>query len=384
MKFDSLYNFLDGYLSILGIPSSDTIVYRNHEEIFRHTTGYDNIKYRTPVREDALYNMYSITKVSTAVAAAQLIERGEIMLNDPLYAYFPEYKDVQVRTYVDGEYVLVPAKTPILLKNVLNMTAGFSYNTMCKSISRVKTETEGRSPTLDIVRAFADEPLCFHPGESFQYSLSLDIMGGVIELVCGMKLGEYMKKNIFDPLGMNNTTFDRSEEIFAKVASEYGYVAKDDVIKELDKENNFSVFGSEYQSGGAGLISTAEDQAIFADALAMKGVGKNGERILSSFGVDLIRTNTLTGELLDEYHRKCPNMQGYGYGLGVRTNLDPRSVGNLSSVGEFGWDGARSSYLSADPETGISIFHAEHCTGFSSHTLVHPRLRNIIYSCIGE
>lgn len=384
MNFDKLRNFLDGYLSILGIPLSDTIVCRNHEEIFRYQTGYDNIQYRTPVREDALYNMYSITKVSTAIATAQLIERGEIMLNDPLYAYFPEYKDVKVGKYVDGNYEVESAKSPILIKNLLNMTSGFGYNTGTKSICRVKEETDGRCPTLDVIRAMADDPLHFHPGESFRYSLSLDVMGGVIELVSGMKLSEYMRENIFLPLGMYNTGFDRSARIYDRVASEYEYLPKEDSIRELDKTHNFSVFGSEYESGGAGLISSAEDQAILADALAMRGVGRNGERILSSFAVDLIRSNTLSDTLLDEYRRVCPQVAGYGYGLGVRTNMTPYAVGNLSSVGEFGWDGARGSYFSSDPETGISIFHTEHCTGFSSHSLVHPRLRNIVYSCIGE
>ncbi len=384
MKFDTLISFLDNYLPILSIPSSDTIVYRNHEEIFRYTNGYDNLKFRTPARRDALYNMYSITKVSTAVAAAQLIERGEIMLNDPLYAYFPEYKDMQVRKYVNENYTLEPARSPILLKNLLNMTSGMAYNTTCESIKRVKEETEGRCPTLDVVRALANEPLCSHPGETFKYSLSLDVMGGVIELVSGMPLAEYMKKNIFEPLGMKNTGFERTPEIFDRVACEYEYRPGDDTIRELDKQNNFSVFGTEYHSGGAGIISTAEDQALLADALALRGVGKNGERILSSFAVDLIRANSLPDELIPGFRKACPHVPGYGYGLGVRTNMDPKSVGNLTSVGEFGWDGARGSYLSADPATGISIFHAEHCTGFSSHALVHSRLRNIVYSCIGE
>ena len=97
MNFQPLKDFLDFYLPMLGVPGSDTSVYRGHEEIFRYQSGYDNLRFRTPMRDNALYNVYSITKVSCAIAATQLIERGEILINDPVYAYFPEYKSKNMK-----------------------------------------------------------------------------------------------------------------------------------------------------------------------------------------------------------------------------------------------------------------------------------------------
>ena len=120
MDFKPLVDFLDNYLPMLGIPGSDTVVYRNHEPIFRHTVGYDDIRFGTPARNNALYNMYSITKVSLATSAMQLIERGEIMLNDPLYAYIPEYRDVKVKRIGEsGEEIYEDARSPILIKHLL-------------------------------------------------------------------------------------------------------------------------------------------------------------------------------------------------------------------------------------------------------------------------
>ena len=386
MDFKPLVDFLDNYLPMLGIPGSDTLVYRNHEPIFRHTVGYDDIRFGTPARNNALYNMYSITKVSLATSAMQLIERGEIMLNDPLYAYIPEYRDVKVKRISEsGEEIYEDARSPILIRHLLSMTSGLGYTIGAPSVLEEIERTGGRAPTVDIARALAKEPLSFHPGESFKYSFSHDVMGAVIEIVSGMKLSEYMKTNIFEPLGMENTGFDRSDEVFDRVAEQYQRNT-DGTILKMDKRVNRFVFGTEYESGGAGLISSVSDQILLADALASGGVGKNGERILSKFAIDVMRTNMLNSEAQAEFNRSTApgGKQGYGYGLGVRVNVDPASAGNLAPKGEFGWDGAMASYLSADPTTGLSVFHAEHVTGFSSHPLVHPRLRNLVYCCVGE
>lgn len=381
MNFQPLKDFLDYYLEMLGIPGSDTVIYKNHEPIFRYQSGFDSLRFRTPVRDNALYHMYSITKVSTAVAATQLIERGEILPTDPLYAYFPEFKNIKVkRTNPDGTVDIVPAKNPVLIQHILTMTAGIDYDINRPAMQRVRQTSGGRCPTLDMVRAMAEDPFDFEPGTRFQYSLCLDIVGGLVELVSGMPLSEYMKNNIFEPLGMNRTTFALTEDMRPMMATQYEYDALNKRAVEIAIDKNDYRFGSEYDSGGAGLISCVDDQILLADALTHYGVGKNGNRILSKFGVNLMRSNALTPDLLPTYN--CAQNPGYGYGYGVRTNLYPGLNGNLAPVGEFGWDGARLSYMSCDPDNGIALFHAEHMGGL--HNVVIPRLRNLVYSCIGE
>ena len=382
MNFEPLKQFLDNCLPSLSIPGSDTVIYKGHEEIFRYQSGYENVRLGTPMRPDALYHMYSVTKVSTCVAATQLIERGEILITDPVCAYFPEFKNIKVRVKnADGSEEIRPAKTTLLIKHLLSMTAGIDYILTRPSIERVKRETDGKCPTLDIVRALADDPFSFDPGTNYQYSLALDIMGGIIELVSGMKLSDYMKKNIFDPLGMSNTSFGLTDSKLERLATQYKYDELNKCAQEIPKDFNPFVFGSEYDSGGAGLISSVDDQILLADALTHLGKGKNGNRILSSYGVNLMRTNVLDKVQYDTFNN-IAHVRGYGYGYGVRTNMHPEATGNLMPVGEFGWDGARLAYLSSCPENGISIFHVEHMGAL--HGTVIPRLRNIIYSCLDD
>ncbi len=381
MNFEPLKNFLDNYLPTLSIPGSDTVVYKGHEEVFRYQSGYDNLELKTPVRPDALYHMYSVTKVSTCVAATQLIERGEIMITDPVSAYFPEYKNLTVKVKnPDGTEDIKSANNVMTVKHLLSMTSGLDYNLSREGIKRVSERTAGRCPTLDIVRTFAEDPLCFEPGTDYAYGLSLDVIGGIIELVSGMKLSDYMRKNIFEPLGMKNTSFGLTDTKLEKLATQYRY---DEVSKsacEIPKTQNQFVFGSEYDSGGAGLISSVDDQILLADALTHMGLGKSGNRILSSYGVNLMRSNILDDVQYKSLNNNFHHIKGYGYGYGVRTNIHPETVGNLMPIGEFGWDGAKLSYISSCPESGISIFHAEHIG--THHANVIPRLRNIIYSCM--
>ena len=381
MNFEPLKEFMDYYIPMLGVPGTDIVIYKDHEQIFRYQSGFDSLRDRTPVRHDALYHMYSCTKVATCVAATQLIERGEILATDPVYAYFPEYRDIKIKVKnSDGTEDVVPAKNVLTIEHLLTMTGGLNYDLNRPGIRRVIAETDGRAPTLDIVRALAEDPFDFEPGTQYQYSLCLDVVGGLVELVSGMSLGEYMKENIFDPLGMKNTSFGMDDEKRARLATQYSYDAVNRRAMEMKKDANPFVFGTEYESGGAGLVSCVDDQILFADALANYGVGKSGERILSRFGVELMSANHLNEDVMKTFVMN--QAIGYGYGYGVRTNIDPAFGGNLSPVGEFGWDGARGSYFSCDPKNRLAFFYAEHMGGL--HPVILPRLRNIVYACIGE
>ena len=379
MNFQPLKDYLDFYVSMLGVPGSDIVVYKNSEEVFRYQSGYDSLAFRTPVRDNALYNLFSCTKVALAVAALQLIERGEILATDPVYAYFPEYRELNVKKCAsDGSVIdIVPAKNVMTIHHLLTMTACMNYDLNSPTIQAVKTKTEGRCPTLDIVRAIAKEPLCFEPGKTYNYGLCHDVVGGIIELVSGMKLGEYMQKNIFEPLGMKETTFSREKSILSRLACHYDYDEKNKCAVEIPPEENPYVFGTEYESAGAGLISSVDDYILLAEALTNFGVGRNGERILSKRGINLMRANQLDAEALVTF-----NHLGYGYGYGVRTNINPSRASNLSTVGEFGWQGREGSYFSSDPDARVSIFYAQHMMGMNH--MVHPRLRNVVYSCLED
>ena len=382
MNFQPLKDFMDNYIPMLGVPGTDIVIYKDHEEIFRYQSGFDSITEGTPVRPDALYYMYSCTKVATCVAATQLIERGEILASDPVYAYLPEYADIKVRhVRPDGRVEIKSAKNVLKIEHLLTMTGGLDYNLQRPGILRTIERTGGKAPTLEIVKALAEDPFDFEPGTKYQYSLCLDVIGGLVELVSGMSLGDYFKENIFEPLGMDETSFNLTEDRLARLATQYQFNALTGEREELPKTYNPFVFGTEYHSGGAGLISSVKDQILLADALANDGVGKNGNRILSKAGVELMSANHLSPSCLEDF-RNIGQVKGYGYGYGVRTNMDPAYGGNLSPVGEFGWDGARGSYFSCDPKNRVAFFYAEHMGGL--HPVILPRLRNVVYSCLGR
>ena len=274
-----------------------------------------------------------------------------------------------------------PAEKVLTIEHLLTMTGGLDYDIDRPAIKRVIKETNGRAPTLDIVRSIPEDPFIFEPGSRYQYSLCLDVIGGLVELVSGMSLGDYFKENIFAPLGMKDTSFGITDEKLERMATQYQFDPETGDVTEIPKEQNVFNFGTEYQSGGAGLISSVDDQILFADALANYGVGKNGNRILSRFGVELMSANHLDPVCLADF-TKIGQVKGYGYGYGVRTNLNPAMNGNLSPVGEFGWDGAKGSYFSCDPKNRLAFFYAEHMGGL--HPVILPRLRNVLYSCLGE
>ena len=382
MDFDRLKDFLDYYLPMLGVPGSDTVILKDHKEIFRHRSGYDNLKYRTPMRPDALHHMYSCTKIATCVAALQLIERGEILINDPLYVYFPEYRDIKVaRRGPDGKTITERAKNPILIRHLFTMTSGLDYNISRSSIDGVRAATGGRCPTLDIVRALASDPLVSEPGERYCYGLSHDVLGGLVELISGVKLGDYMKKNIFDPLGIKDTTFTVGGHNYERIACQYEYDSIGRCAHETPKDENIMRFGSEYQSGGAGLVSTVDDFVLLTDALANGGVGRNGARILSRAAVELLSTPSLD-PVQQGYFEYGAQNAGYDYGLGVRVMRDPAKGGSLVPKGAFGWDGKKMCLSVSDPKNRIAIFHAEEISGMNS--IIIPRLLNVIYSCLEE
>ena len=218
------------------------------------------------------------------------------------------------------------------------------------------------------------------PGERYVYGLSHDVLGGVVELISGMKLGDYMKKNIFDPLGMKDTTFEIGKHNYERIATQYEYDSVGRCAVEVLKDSNIMCFGSEYQSGGAGLLSTVDDFVLLTDALANGGVGKNGARILSRAAVDLLCSASLTEAQSVSF--EVSHNAGYDYGLGVRVMRDPAKAGSLAPKGVFGWDGKKMCLSVSDPENKLAIFHAEEIDGMNP--ILIPRLMNVIYSCLDE
>ena len=384
MNFEYMKNFMDSLTEWI-IPGNSVVIYKDGKKVFEYSSGYSDLEKRIKkTGEEQLY-IYSCSKVATVTASLQLYEQGKFLLSDPLYEYLPEFKKMYLK---DGDRIKA-AENPITIRDLFTMTAGLSYATNTPAFEKARKLTDGKMDTRTVIKCLAEEPLLFEPGARWNYSLCHDVLAVLAEVVSGMRFSEYMKKHIFEPLDMNNSYYHAPNDVI--ISPQYIYEIQDtkNIVELQQKEHtsgvvkraygNELVFGENYDSGGAGIITTVDDYAKFAAALANSGTGLNNNRILSSATVKLMKTNQL-----NEAQRKTMNwrrLRGYGYGLGVRTLIDKAESGSNSSIGEIGWGGAAGATIIADTEEKVALFYAHHMLN-PQEEYYQPRLRNVLYSCL--
>ncbi|WP_340017149.1 serine hydrolase domain-containing protein [Paenibacillus sp. FSL K6-1318] len=377
MDFKPLASFIDRMTS-WRIPWAEVLVMHRNDTVFHYRNGYANLEEKTPISDGAIFNLYSMTKIMTCVAGLQLVERGEMLLSDPLSDYLPEYAEMIVKkTMANGEIRLEKATRAITVRDLFTMTAGFSYDVDNPSIQEAVKRTNGTLPTRDFARALAKEPLLFEPGTHWNYSMCHDVLGALVEVVSGKRFGTYLRDEITGPLGMNDTAFNLNEEQQARLIPQYAY--NDELERAVRLDGNGFRVGTELESGGAGLLSTVSDYARFLNALTGRGTSPEGVRILSQASVELMRTDHLNEMTRGDY--SWDHMYGYGYGLGVRTHISKAGSGSLSPLGEFGWSGAAGCMAIIDPDSELTVMYAQHLLN-SQEPYVQRRLRNVVYSCM--
>ena len=330
-----------------GVPGIDLFVYQNGKEILRYKTGYSNLEEKIPVSGNEQYNIFSCSKPITCVAAMQLWEQGKFSLDDPLYKYMPEYEHMMVRTEDGG---VEPAKTHIYIHNLFSMTAGFDYNLNSPSLTQLVEDTDGRCPTREVARYLAREPLVYHPGDRYQYSLAHDVIAALVEIWSGQNFDDYVKEHIFEPLGMKHSTFLLPMEDYVNLPPLY--LGKDgQAIRHTRGQKPIYRLGSQHASGGAGCASTVEDYMKFLEAV------RSGERLLKRSTIELMITDRLT----EHQRRTFPARATFGYGLGLRC---PKVGGERV---DFGWGGAAGAHLAVDIPHGISLYHSQHMVLSPNH-----------------
>ncbi|QOS79066.1 beta-lactamase family protein [Paenibacillus sp. JNUCC31] len=377
MDFKPLASFMDRITS-WRIPWAEVLVMHQNDTVFHYRNGFANLEEKTPIGDGAIFNLYSMTKIMTCVAALQLVERGQILLSDPVSDYLPEYAEMQVKkTLSNGEVRLEKATKVITVRDLFTMTAGFSYDVGSPSIQEAVKSTNGTLSTRDFAKALSNEPLLFEPGTHWNYSMCHDVLGALVEVVSGRRFGTYLREEITGPLGMNDTAFDLNDEQQARLIPQYVY--NDELEEPVRMDGNGFRVGTELESGGAGLLSTVSDYALFLNALTGRGTSPEGVRILSQASVDLMRTDHLNDMTRSDY--SWDHMNGYGYGLGVRTHISKSGSGSLSPLGEFGWSGAAGCMAIIDPDSKLTVMYAQHLLN-NQEPYIHRRLRNIVYSCL--
>ena len=370
---------LDSYLDSLkncGVPGLDLIIRQDRRTLYRHMTGYEDVKGTRPISERTLYRLYSASKIFTCTTAMRLVEEGRIGLTQPVSDFIPEYADLQVQN-PDG--TLTPTSEPLRVIHLFTMTGGMDYN-----IGHPVIQEAAHAPgatTLSVMRAMARKPALFTPGTHFRYSLCHDLLGAVIEVASGMTLGAYMKKVIFDPLGMQETGFDWDEPRVKRLADLFRFEPGTGTSVEIPNVDDHICPG--FESGGGGLIGSVNDYILLLDTLANEGLTPDGYRLLKPETIAMMEVNRLSPDPLRDFVGGMNRLFGYGWGLCGRVHINPAYSYGRSSVGEFGWDSATGMYALVDRKKHVSLFYSMHMHGcnFAYH-VIHPKIRDLAYEAL--
>lgn len=379
---------LDRFLEELvktGPAGCGCAVMQDGKTLYENYFGYADLEKKKKITADSVYRQFSATKVIVCTAAMMLYERGGFLLNDPIGEYFPEWKHTMVaEQQEDGSIHLREAKRPIEVRDCFSMAMGIGYggseytHQMMEMRRAQLAASVGDYTLRQDIRAMADVPVLFDPGERWLYGFGHELVAGLIEVVSGKKVSRFLQEELFDPLGMTSTGYHYFGTIRERMVTAYQLEdGKRTPISNPMFEERFEE-SAKYEAGGAGLFSTVPDYMKFAQMLACGGIW-NGEQLIGRKTIDLMRTNQLNERQMKDF--SGPYLEGYGYGLGVRTRLDcPRATGN-TSVGEFGWTGFMGTYAAIDPKEKMSVVYM-HNSIPNMEQYVHHRVRDIAFGML--
>ena len=334
----NLRKVLDAYLD-MGVPGYDVMVCLKGECIWRRQAGYSDLDKRIPMQGNERFNLYSCSKPVTVTAAMLLYEKGLFDLDDPLSEYLPEFAGMTVKT----ESGTRPVKTPITLRHLFSMQAGFNYDVHSSALEQARQDTNGLCPTRETIRYLAQQPLDFEPGTRYGYSLCHDVLAAVVEVISGEKYQDYVRRTIFEPLGMKDSSFLISPGERETLAPQYRFDPVSRRAVDCGRGNPY-ILGTQYVSGGAGLVSTVEDYMRFLEALRTDALFERRETL------EMMITDQLSDSSRETYGFRAH----HGYGLGLRCPYK-----GLKAT-DFGWDGTAGAFAAVDRTRGMSFFYVQH------------------------
>ena len=374
---------MDAYVSNNQLAGSVTMILRKGKIAYTHVNGYRDIESNDVMEEDGMFRIASQTKAIISVGIMVLQERGQLLISDPVGKYIPEYNETTVAEKTEDGYKVVPAKRKITLRDLLTHTAGIGYGWGPADDEWKKADMQGwyfahrDEPILETVKRIAALPMDAHPGEQYVYGYNTDILGAVIEVASGQPLNEFLQKTILDPLQMDDTHFYVPEQKIDRLATVYSSVEGGITLSpnpgHMVGQGHYVNGPRKSFSGGAGLISTAEDYATFLQMMLNGGIWKK-KRILSRKSIELMTVNHLN--TID-----FPWTGGTGFGLGYYVLEDLGVRGSLGSKGEYGWGGAYHSTYWVDPEEELVVVYFTQLIP-ATNIDDHAKLRTLVYQAI--
>ncbi len=384
------------------LPGIMTQIYRKGQHVHTGMAGHMDLERSKPMQEDAIFRIYSMTKPITAVALMILVEDGLIGLDDDVQTYIPEWKGLGVyasgvSTLVPGmpeSFMTTPAARPMKVIDLATHTAGLTYGFLMRTAvdaayRRHKINDFQTPGGLEgMIQQLAGLPLEFSPGTRWNYSISIDILGYLIEKVSGMAFGEFLRTRLFEPLGMVDTGFHCPPEKISRFSS--CYVPGDNGGLKLQDDAQKSSYAKPplLESGGGGLVSTTHDYMRFCQMM-VKGGALDGVRILSPKSVALFSLNHLPGnqdltELAPAGAFSESGYSGIGFSLGCGVNIDVAKTRLPGTLGEYFWGGAASTAFWIDPKEDLTVVFMTQVIGTDARLTLRRDLRTLVYSAMTE
>jgi CubicO group peptidase (beta-lactamase class C family) len=346
------------------LPGVQTLVSRRGELVHRDLYGFRDVEAGLPVEEDTVYRIYSMTKPLTSVALMMLYEEGHFLMENPVSRWIPELGDLRVWTGGTEEAPETRSlEEPLTVHHVLThtsgLTYGFQYQNPVDAMYRSRGLGDFSVPSYDLAECMgllAEVPLLFEPGSAWNYSMSTDVCGRLVEAMSGMSLDDFLRTRIFEPLGMVDTAFATPESQVERCCPLY--VPKAGGGLSVMAPAKAMTAPARFLSGGGGLNSTADDYLRFCHLL-VRGGELDGVRLLSPRTLRFMASNHLPGgRTLNEMGQTTfaeVAMAGTGFGLGFSVLLDPAASQALGSVGQYAWGGAASTAFWIDPVEELAV-----------------------------
>src|SRR5438105_9877328 len=365
------------------IPGAVVMIVRNGKVAYFESIGALDPQTKAPMRKDAIFRIYSMSKPITTVAVMMLYEQGKITLDEPIAKYIPAFRDMKVGVETKGEdgkpkLELTEAKKPITIQDLLRHTSGITYgffgDLLVKKAYVEANVYDGDYDNAEFAERIAKLPLAFQPGTTWDYSNSTDILGRLVEIVSGKSLLQFEKENILDPLGMTDTNFYVADTAkHARIAEPF----PDDRTIGVGVVVNDPRLTRKWESGGGGMVSTVTDYARFLSMLTNGGT-LNGKRYLGPKTIAYMTSDHLGSAIMPgPYYLPGP---GYGFGLGFAVRKEAGVAPTPGSPGDYNWGGAGGTYFWVDPKEDMFVVYAMQSP--RNRVPFRQVLRDMVYAAI--
>jgi CubicO group peptidase (beta-lactamase class C family) len=384
------------------LPGVLTMIYRRGKLVHAGMSGQIDLERGKPMREDAVFRIYSMSKPITAVALMMLAEEGLIGLDDNVATHIPSWKDLgvyatglpSIATTAAPTFLTTPPARPMKVVDLVTHTSGLTYGflnrtSVDRAYRRARIAEPGAEGGLDaMIEQLATLPLEFSPGTQWNYSVSIDVMGYLVQKLSGMSFGEFLRTRLFEPLGMTDSGFWCPSEKIDRFASCYMPRPGGGLQTQDDAGKSTYAAPPNLESGGGGMISTAHDYLRFC-AMMLNGGTLDGVQILSPKTVALFSLNHLPDnkELADMAPAGNFSESGYsgiGFSIGCGVNINVAKTRLPGTLGEFFWGGAAATAFWIDPKEELAVVFMTQVIGSEVRLTLRRDLRTLVYSAMTE